>query len=175
MNNEDRETPVPTPDDSQKVVEQKTLAVATAVQDLVDPVKQVLKKTNSVMNLARVSIALSLILLAGLSVALWRQNENAIANGKNADAIAKIVEKSNQTAQDVADVKAGVDEIPRIDVQPADTSDPTSKPVAILRPGKTRRAPSPSANGDAKRPPPPPGIEIEVDVTHHKAHPKKKK
>lgn len=182
MNNGDRETPAPTPDDSQKVVEQKTLSVAIAVQDLVAPVKQVLKHTRSVMNLARVAIALSLVLLTGLGISLWRQSvlldylkENAVAHRQNAKAIASVVAASNQTAEDVADVKAGVDEIPRIDVQPADTTDPTSKPVAVLRPGKVKK-PAPPTNGSTKpAPPPPAGIEIRVDVTHQKAHPKKKK
>lgn len=165
-------TSVPSPDDSQ-AVEKKTLAVATAVGELVEPIKSVLKLTKDVVSLARLAIVLMLVMLLATGVAVWRQQklldyleDSATAQRENTKTIEGLVTLLDIAAQDVADVKEDVESIPRIEVKPADATDPTSQPVAVLRPGKItkRRKPPTSTSGTTKADPPPTPVGIEIPL-----------
>jgi len=88
------------------------------------------------------------LLLCGLIYALVGQAKmsdaqlaNAAAQAETTRKLAVVIGKLETAIDDMAD---DVEEIPRIEVKPADTSDPTSKPVAVIEvphPKKSQKEP----------------------------------
>jgi len=142
-------------------VERRTLAVAEAVAELVEPVKQVLALSRRALVLIQVVGALMLVAIGGLAFAIWQQGkliQHLERNGKEQTATAR---QLNGIVEQLTDVKADVEEIPRIEMKAADAADPTSKPVAIITAGKKASSKRPPKAGDSSRPAP---IEIPLHL-----------
>jgi len=153
------------PDDSQKI-QASTIAIATAVVDLVNPVKQVLALSHRVMRLVATAVLLMVLLLGAIGYVVWRQNQLIVTAQKTTDneaatlaQLADVVSTLDVAATEVGKVKADVENIPRIDYVPAVVGDPTSKPAAVIR----SKVPTSSGSKSAKHAPPD-SIEIKLDL-----------
>lgn len=147
----------PTADDSQKVVDQKTLAVATAVAELVPPVKQVLRGQKRLLHTLTVGIVIGLIAIASATV--WLQSKLRTRLDEMSRRIEDRLEITPKQVQDkVEDVGRRLDEQPRMTIKPADTSDPSSRPTLVISPPIRPRSSDPAA------PPAPPAAAIEIPL-----------
>jgi hypothetical protein len=137
--------------------------------------KELIKLNRSILRQNRLLwlLALGLLFLLGGNVyALYEQRgarvmleTNAKANQANVAKLAALTAQLEDTQQAAEDTKKAVEEQPTITVKPADTTDPTSKPVLVVQP-KTVTVKSKNPKEDP--PPPAPTVEIPLDLPEKK-------
>lgn len=110
-------------------------------------------------------LALGMVFLGvGILYALFEQrtlrdmlDTNARANFSNVEKLAELAAKLETTQRTAEDTKKAVEEQPKISVKPADTTDPTSKPMLVVESKN-------STSGIVKKTPfTPTGVEIPFD------------
>ena len=116
-----------------------------------------------------ISLALT-VLSCALGFGLWLDHQDSkaltLVLEKTNTELAEMVTAQEETKQATEDTKKAVEDQPSITVKPADTTDPSSRPVLVIRPkpnGNHKRSPRGEPN-----PPAPKGVEIPLDLPRKK-------
>jgi hypothetical protein len=116
------------------------------------------------------------LLLMGYVYSLLEQRElrtlletNAKANLANVLKLGDIADQLTDTQLVAEETKKAVEEQPTITVKPADTADPTSKPMLVVQPKPPRSArvkgvPPDAGTAGLKDPPEPKSVEIPIEL-----------
>jgi hypothetical protein len=161
------------PDDSSRV-DTARLELTRALSRLIEPLDTILamhdanmRRMNKLIALMTASVVLCVLLLLGLSYALFEQrglrimmHTNAAASRANNLRLAEIADTQTTSQKQVDKLGDKLDEQPKITLRPADSSEPGSRATIVVE--------QPPRNATKRAPKPAEAFEIPLDLPNAK-------